>query len=98
MNSKNKNYTISIRVNQDFIDKLYAIYKDYLIGATYVDFSLESDVNKSFIIEKAVNVLYKLDLSHKETFMEVFGLILGDKYLSCCNTKQDFTLESRKNM
>lgn len=88
-----KEYTISLRVDESFINKLKKINLDYNIGSCCSSFS--SSINKSYIIEKAVNLLYLLDLSDKNTFLEVFGFCYGDNYKRCCNTKQEYIIKKK---
>ena len=88
-----KKHIISLRVNDDILNKLELINDDLKIGSYCSSF--DKSINKSYLIEKAINLLYNLDLSDKNTFMEVFGFICENNYERCCNTRKKFVLKKK---
>ena len=88
-----KKYTISLRVDESFLNILKKINQDLKIGGYCSSF--DTSINKSYLIEKAINLLYCLDLSDQNTFMQVFGYTCGDNYKRCCNTKQEFIIKKK---
>lgn len=86
-----KKYTISLRVDEVFLNKLDLINQDLKIGSYCSPF--DKSINKSYLIEKAIDLLFKLDLSDRNTFMNVFGFTYFDNYEACCNTKKEFILK-----
>lgn len=76
MYNQNKIVTVSVRINENTLDKIKSIYKDWVIGSGGSFFN--NNCNKSFVIEKAIDVLYLLDLSDKDTFFNVFGHLIND--------------------
>ena len=96
MYNQNKTVTVSVRINENTLDKIKSIYKDWVIGSGGSFFN--NDCNKSFVIEKAINALYLLDLSDKDTFFNVFGHLINDYYKNCNSTLKEFILRKDKNM
>lgn len=92
MNYK-KNNIVSVRLDDKTIKMIDEIYSNYLIGSTY---SNRSITNKSFVIEKAIELLYTLDFTDKYTYLNTFGMCLNDNYLNCkCTIKKNIIIENK---
>ena len=90
MNSSNKTVTVSARIKESTLNKIIKINKDFMIGSTGNIFN--TALNKSEVIEKAINLLFELDLSDYETFFNVTGHVVNDYYKECKNTSQKYVL------
>lgn len=88
-----KNNIVSVRLDDKTVKMIDEIYSNYLIGSTY---SNRSSTNKSFIIEKAIELLYTLDFTDKYTYLNTFGSCINDNYLNCnCTINKNILIEKK---
>lgn len=90
MNNQNKTVTVSARIKESTLNKILKINKDFMIGSTGNIFN--TTLNKSEVIERAIDILFELDLSDYETFLNVTGHVVNDFYKECKNTSQKYVL------
>ena len=72
MGNSIKNHVISVKVNDETLRKIEELCRMKGNGTGLTCYSI---LNKSDIIQRGIDLLYKLDLSDNYTFMLVFGSV-----------------------
>jgi len=72
MGNSIKNHVISVKVNDETLRKIEELCRMKCNGTGLIRNSI---LNKSDIIQRGIDLIYKLDLSDNYTFMRVFGSI-----------------------
>ena len=72
MGNSIKNHVISVKVNDETLRKIEELCRMKVNGTGLTHNSI---LNKSDIIQRGIDLLYRLDLSDNYTFMRVFGSV-----------------------